>query len=232
VVKIRRPHITEAVERDLLLVNRAADLLSNRFSPWRRHDLRGFVEEFAVTLRRELDYVLEGQSADHARVSLASRGVHVPVIDWIRTTEAVLTMERIRGVKIDDVAALDELGVDRPDLARRFAEMYLAMVFDEGFFHADPHPGNVFVEPDGRLALIDFGMMGTVTSEIRQTLTHLLSAIAGRDADALATAVMGLGVATGPIDYNAFRLTSTRSSRQSSCHRCETFAWARCCATC
>jgi len=205
VVKVRRPHIAEAVERDLALLNRAARAVSHRWSPWRRHDFRGFVEEFGTTLRRELDYLTEGRSADMARSQLKVQGIHVPSIDWTRTTVAVLTMERIRGVKIDDVGALDAWHIDRPDLARRFTDMYLSMVFDNGFFHADPHPGNVFVEHDGRLAMVDFGMMGTVTAAIRGTLTQLLMAVVSRDADALATSVMGLGVATGPIDYNSFR---------------------------
>jgi len=205
VVKVRRPGIIALVEADLVLLHRIASFTTSRLSPLRRFNLVGFVEEFAATLRGELDYLAEGANADRARPVLAELGVRVPAVVWDHTTRAVLTLERIRGIKIDDLEGLAALAVDRAALARTFARAYLSMVFQHSFFHADPHPGNIFVEPGGRLALVDFGMMGTVTPAMRETMTSVLVGVAGRDADLLARALVGLGVAPDKGDLEGLR---------------------------
>src|ERR1019366_4059013 len=141
-VKVRRRGIIATVDSDLAILQRLAKLATWGWSPLRRVDLVGFVAEFATTLRAELDYVAEGENADRIRPSLTAIGVHVPMVIWDMTTSAVLTLERIYGAKITDLAKLDEMGVDRGAIARDVAYAYLAMVFGIGFFHADPHPGN------------------------------------------------------------------------------------------
>lgn len=127
-------------------------------------------------------------------------------MEWSRTTHAVLTLERVRGTKIDDVAALDEFGVDRELIAQAFARTYLSMVFVDGFFPADPHPGNVFVEEDSTIAMVDFGMVGSVSGATRTTLVEILVALAASDVARYAPVLETLGVV--PADVDRARLTS------------------------
>ncbi|MCQ3979306.1 MAG: hypothetical protein DPW09_38285 [Anaerolineae bacterium] len=117
------------------------------------------LDEFAYTLRNELDYRREGQNADRFRRSFAGDpGAYIPRMYWDFTTGGVLTVERVSGIKISEMRALDEAGIDRPALARNAVRLMLREVFEFGFFHADPHPGNFFVRPDGSIVLIDFGI--------------------------------------------------------------------------
>ena len=120
--------------------------------------------------------------------------VHIPRVFWETTTSRVLTLERIRGAKINDVPGLRARGIDPKALAKRAAEVLLEMVFENGFYHADPHPGNFFIESDGRIGLIDFGMVGTVDERTQEQLTGLLLAITNEDSERLLDALLDLGV--------------------------------------
>ena len=204
VVKVRRPGVTRSIGEDLGILHRMARVASLPPGALRRIDLVGFVEEFGRTIRAELDYVAEGHSAERLRGTLVPLGVHVPEVVWDSTTQAVLTLERIWGAKINDVAALDAMGVDRPALAWSFALVYLTMVFADGFYHADPHPGNFFVEQSGRLAMVDFGMTGTVAPAIRDALGEILFALATNDIRRSAAALRELGVVPDGVDEERF----------------------------
>ena len=124
----------------------------------------------------------------------------VPQVDWEHTCESVLTEGRVAGVKIDDLDALERMGVDRAGVAATFADLYLAMVFGDGFFHADPHPGNVFVDADGTVGLVDFGMTGRVEPTTGTALGGVLVALVATDAHGMADALLGLGMATRAVD--------------------------------
>jgi ubiquinone biosynthesis protein len=200
VVKVRRPGIIAAVDSDLAIFQRLVKLGALAWGPLRRVDLVGFADEFALSLRSELDYVAEGGNADRIRPSLSALGVHVPEVVWELTTPGVLTLERIYGTKITDLVTLEELGVDLSEIARKLVYAYLTMVFVDGFFHADPHPGNFFVEDDGRLAMVDFGMMGTVSASVRTALMEILFSLAAKDMMRSAAALKSLGIVPGDID--------------------------------
>lgn len=132
----------------------------------------GGTQEFSDTLRSELDYIREGQSAERFAANfLDDPGIHIPRVFWESTTKRVLTLERIRGTKINDLAGLDAQGIDRPALTEYATNVVLKMVCEDGFFHADPHPGNFFIESDGRIGLIDFGMIGKLDDERDQDWT-------------------------------------------------------------
>jgi ubiquinone biosynthesis protein len=204
VVKIQRPGVRAQVEVDLAILRHLAHALSAIPGPTRQFDLEGFVSEFGGTIRAELDYRLEGANADRLRPFLSTRGVHVPEVIWPATTGGVLTLERIYGAKIDDLRALDAMGVDRRPIARAFAETYLSMVFLNGFFHADPHPGNLFVEPSGRIAMVDFGMVGTVSPAVRGALVEILLALCSGDVTRSARALRQLGVVPTDVDEQQF----------------------------
>lgn len=206
VVKVRRPGVVELVEADLEIMGNLAMVANRRWEAAANYDLVALAEEFAQTLRGELDYLREGRNAERFAQNFANQtDVHVPRVAWETTTSRVLTLERIRGVKINDLAELEAAGVERPALAERAAHMVLQMVFEDGFFHADPHPGNLFVEPGGRIGLIDFGLVGTVDERTQLHLADLLAAITARDPDRLVDAFLELGFARGRVDRPALR---------------------------
>jgi ubiquinone biosynthesis protein len=206
VVKVRRPGVVEEVEQDLEIVRNCATRVSRRWETAARYDLVGLVGEFAQTLRSELDYLSEGRNADRFAADFAGDpDVQIPRVFWERTTARVITLERMRGMKVDDRAALDAAGIDRPALARRAVGVMGKMVFQDGFFHADPHPGNFFIQPGGRIGVIDFGMVGTLSEPVRNELGRLLVALVRGDPERLAESLLGLGAMTAPVDRGRLR---------------------------
>jgi ubiquinone biosynthesis protein len=206
VVKVRRPGVVERVEQDL-------DILQDLAAHAERHSKTAaevgaidLVEEFARRLRSELDYLAEGRSADRFAVNFDDdEEVHIPHVYWETSTSRVLTLERIRGIKISDVTALDTAGIDRPALARRATRITAQMIFDDGLFHADPHPGNFFVGDDGQIGVIDFGLVGELDEGTRDRLGAVLIAVAEHDADELTAALLRLGIAPQGVDRATLR---------------------------
>ncbi|MGH2458209.1 MAG: ABC1 kinase family protein [Chloroflexota bacterium] len=196
VVKVRRPGVAEQVAEDLEILQNLATTASRHWEIAEQYDVVGLAQEFAQTLDAELDYVREGRSAERFAENFAGDpDVHIPRIFWAGTTSRVLTQERIHGIKVSDLVGLREAGIDRSDLAERAAKVILRMVFEDGFFHADPHPGNFFIEPSGRIGLIDFGMVGTVDARTQGQLVDVLVAMANEDVYRLVDVLFELGVA-------------------------------------
>src|SRR5690348_12408765 len=206
VVKVRRPGVVEQVNEDLEILKELAATASRHWDFADRYDLPGLVEEFSQTLRRELDYIREAHNAERFAVNFATDNhIHVPRVFWEATTSRVLTLERIRGIKINDLKALDEQGTDRRWLADYATNVVLKMVCEDGFFHADPHPGNFFIEPNGTIGLIDFGMVGVIDEQTQELLAELLIAINHQDADRLVDVFLDLGVTRKRIDRASVR---------------------------
>lgn len=206
VVKLRRPGVVEQVEEDLHILIDLAEVAERRWVVARHYDLVAIAQEFAQTLREELDYLREGGNVERFAENFADDpSVHIPRIYWETTTARMLTLERITGVKISDVDAIESAGLNRLDVAHHATQILLTMILEYGFFHADPHPGNIFVEADGRIALIDFGMTGSLDSATQGLLLRLLLAIAGRDAGLLADVVLELGRTRVHVDRNRLR---------------------------
>ncbi|HZI86099.1 MAG TPA: AarF/ABC1/UbiB kinase family protein, partial [Pyrinomonadaceae bacterium] len=206
VVKVRRPGVVEQVNEDLEILKELAATASRHWKFADRYDLTGLVEEFSQTLRAELDYIREGHNAERFAVNFAADShIHVPRVFWEATTSRVLTLERIRGIKINDLKALDEQGTDRRWLADYATNVVLKMVCEDGFFHADPHPGNFFIEPNGAIGLIDFGMVGILDDRTQELLADLLITINQQDADRLVDVFLDLGVTRKRIDRASMR---------------------------
>ncbi|KDE97144.1 ABC-1 domain-containing protein [uncultured Mycobacterium sp.] len=204
VVKVRRPDVVEQVEQDLEILRNMATRASHRWEAAADYDVIGIAEEFANTLRAELDYLHEGRSAERFATNFAGdENVHIPRIYWDTTTSRVLTLERIRGIKVSDLQALDAAGIDRPALAVRAARAVAKMIFEDGFFHADPHPGNLFIELDGRIGLIDFGMVGEIDQQLREKLGTLLIALARQNPRRVASTLADVSSVRGAIDLSA-----------------------------
>jgi predicted unusual protein kinase regulating ubiquinone biosynthesis (AarF/ABC1/UbiB family) len=193
-VKVQRPGIEETVRTDLRTLRFVFNLL-RRLSPAADYllDLRGLYREFSRVVYEELDYEREGHNAEHfAEIVRDEKDVAVPGVLWQQTTHRILTLEWVRGYKITQMEALAATGVDREALVHRIASLYFKQILEVGFFHADPHPGNIFVQPgaDGvRLAFVDFGMMGTITPRMKAGLRTCFSGVVQQDA---ATVVRGL----------------------------------------
>ena len=201
IVKVRRPGVVEQIEEDLEIIQNLAVTASRRWEFADHYDLPGLAREFAQTLRAELDYIREGRNAEQFAVNLANNpSIHIPCIYWETTTARVLTLERIRGIKINDLAALDAAGIDRLALAERAVRIILKMILEDGFYHADPHPGNFFIEPSGRIGLIDYGMVGIVDARTQEQLVDIFLAITSQDTERLVDTMLLLGFSNQRVE--------------------------------
>jgi len=199
IIKIQRPGIDAIVDVDLAALRRVGGWLSRVRLVSDRVDMPALVEEFAHTSLEEIDYLHEGQNAERFAENFAGDArVAVPELIWERTTRRVLTMQDVTAIKANDGAALRAAGIDPSEVATVFASVMFDQLFIHGFFHADPHPGNIFVTPhaDGSWAFtfIDFGMMGEVPPTLRQGLRRLLIAAASRDGKGMVSGIQQVGV--------------------------------------
>jgi ubiquinone biosynthesis protein len=204
VVKVRRPGIEHQVDQDLAILGQLARFAATNTEFGKTHNIEGLVDEFGFTLRNELDFTREGQNAE--RIAAQFKGdpsLHVPTIFWPLSTHQVLTMEEVQGIKIDDLDALDAAGVDRVVLAKRCANLALVQVFDFGFFHADPHPGNFFISGDGVIGLIDYGMVGRLGDRLRASLLRLSMAVTRHDSERVIDELLDMGAARNAVDRHA-----------------------------
>ena len=203
VLKVQRPGIDAIIDVDLAALRKVAGWLSHVRIVSRRADMPALIEEFALTSLEEIDYLNEAVNAERFEVDFANDDrVSVPDVVWERTSRRVLTLEDVTAIKITDATALLAAGIDPADVAPVFASVMFEQLFTNGFFHADPHPGNIFVTPrpdalEGppwELTFIDFGMMGEVSPTTRAGLRKLLIAAAARDGKGLVNAIGELGV--------------------------------------
>ena len=199
VLKIQRPGIDRIVDVDLGALRRVAGWLSRVRLVSDRVDMPALVEEFAFTSLEEIDYLHEAANAERfAEMFAEDPRVSVPELVWERTTRRVLTLQDVTAIKVNDVTALRAAGIDPALVAAEFAAVMFDQLFVHGFFHADPHPGNIFVTPlpEGgwRFTFIDFGMMGEVPDTLRQGLRRLLIAAASRDGKGMVAGIRDVGV--------------------------------------
>lgn len=212
VVKVLRPGIEKTINLDLDILYDLAQLAEERTPLGKRYDLMDFAEEFSFALKGELDFRKEGRNADRFREQFEkNKYTHVPQIYWEHTTQRVLVQERLRGIKIDDYDALDAAGFDRKELAQRAADMVLQEVLDDGFFHADPHPGNLLIMDGGIIGVMDFGTMGRIEKSERMTLARLFIVAVQMDVDGIVDQLIRMGVA----DYGVDRTGLGRDLRRS-----------------
>ncbi|GFO61862.1 ubiquinone biosynthesis protein UbiB [Geomonas silvestris] len=186
VVKVRRPEVTDLVETDIDILMDIASLLERHLPNADIYDPVGVVREFASTIRREMDLAREGHTIERIRDNFQEDPtLAFPRVYWEATAKAVLTMEFMRGIKVNDLAALEAAELNRREIASRGADAFLKMVLDHGFFHGDPHPGNVLIMPGNVICLLDFGMIGRLDPGLKTYLTDVLSAVIRRDVDGL-----------------------------------------------
>ena len=201
VLKVRRPGIRDTVEADLRLMARLAEIVEERAPDLRRYHPAEVVQQFSASLRRELDFAAEGRNAERIAANFAGHDeVVVPRVYWEWTSERLNVQECLQGIAGTDLAAVDAAGLDRAQLAAAGAGIVLAMVLEDGFFHADPHPGNIFYLPDGRIGVIDFGMVGRVSEQRRFQIVQLLHGLVERESAPVADVLMEWGEGGGEVD--------------------------------
>jgi len=222
VVKVQRPGIDSIVDVDLSALKRVGRWMM-RYRPVREHaDVPALLAEFSSTVREEIDYLNEAENAGTFLENFKDdRAVHVPRVVKSRTTLRVLTLEDVYAIKITDYEAITAAGIDRGEVARKLLDTYLEQIFDDGFFHADPHPGNLFVTPvpqsrGGRrksprwqLTFVDFGMVGHVPESLRSGLRETVIGVGTRDAARLIRSYKSLGFLLPGADTQALEQAMT-----------------------
>lgn len=200
-VKVLRPGVARLVSTDLDILLEAASWAQRRTAWGEYYDVLSLAQEYADTLLQELNYEQEGHNMDRLRENFAGeRYVHVPRVCWDLTTRRVLTMERVGGIKISNVEALEKAGLNCRRVARNNIKIVLRAILQDGFFHADPHAGNFFVQPDESIALLDFGIVGQLQPEDREGVVLLFVGLFRQETDRVLDALSMLGIATRSAD--------------------------------
>jgi ubiquinone biosynthesis protein len=195
VIKVQRPGVVEQIEIDLHVLERLANLVASRTQFGATYDLPGVVREFGAMLRGELDYRLEAQNAERFRTNFAGDPqVRFPEVYHDYSTARVLTLEQIHGLRVTDLVGLKNAQINPSDVAQRLAGAIFQMVLRDGFVHADPHPGNLFVLPDGVVGFVDCGMVGELTPAMRNNVVDYVLGVVSGDSDQVVQAIIQMGV--------------------------------------
>jgi ubiquinone biosynthesis protein len=182
IVKVQRPNIVKTIEVDLEIMLHLTSLMEKHLKAMEIHRPTRVVDEFARTLEMELDYTQEAAHAERFAAQFVSeRYLYVPKVYREATTKRVLTMEYVDGIKASELSELEKAGLDTRKIARRGFDLILKQIFTHGFFHADPHPGNVFILPNNIICFLDFGMMGRIGRQPREHFADLIMGIVQRD---------------------------------------------------
>lgn len=206
VIKVRRPGVEQSIKVDLEIVVDLARLAENRLPKARFYHLVELMEEFARTIKLELDYTQEGRNSDRLRKNLARANlVRIPETFWQYTTARVLTMEYLAGIKLNNLNELDHHRIDRCRVAKNLIEVFLQQILLDGFFHGDPHPGNLAVLPDQTLVLLDFGVVGRLSEEQKIHFGALVLGITSRSSSQVIRALARMGILSADKDSRALR---------------------------
>lgn len=177
-IKVQRPGISKIIEVDLEIMLHLATLMERHVEEISVHRPVNIVEEFARTLEKEIDYTIEASNMERIGSQfLNDPTIYIPKVYRDFTTSHVLTMEHVEGIKVSEIDRIIEAGLDRKIITSRGADIYLKQIFDHGFFHADPHPGNIFVLPGNIICLLDFGMTGFIDRQTREDFVELIESV-------------------------------------------------------
>lgn len=205
-VKVQRPGIDQIVAADLGALHYIVTWLNRHTAIGKRANLPQIFEEFEHTLNLELDYVKEGHHAERFAVDFsATPEIRIPRVYWSHTTRKLLTLQYMWGIKVTDFDRFDHEGISRSVVAEILMRAYLSQVLETGFFHADPHPGNIFVRPGPVVVLVDFGMIGTISPAVRENIRQVFLGVIRRDFDSVLLALDRLGFVARGADVRALR---------------------------
>ncbi|MCW5960629.1 MAG: AarF/ABC1/UbiB kinase family protein [Pyrinomonadaceae bacterium] len=205
-VKVQRPNLEGTIKGDIEILRKVAKFAERFPSLNENADWAGMLREFDVTIHEEMDYAAEGRNAEKFNENFADwTNVHVPKIYWHATTQKVMTMEFIHGTKVTDIEGLTARGVSPEKVNRLLIKTYLKQLLEDGFFHADPHPGNLLVMPDGRLAFFDFGMVGRITPKLQAKMIDAFFHVVAKDPDGIAQDLIELDFLKPGADEESVR---------------------------
>ncbi|MEJ2597414.1 MAG: AarF/UbiB family protein, partial [Anaerolineales bacterium] len=222
VVKVQRPGIADVINTDLAALRTVGNWLKRYRPISRRANVPALLDEFTRTLYEEIDYLAEGRNAETFATNFSGQSdIRVPRVDWTHTTQRVLTLENVWSIKITDYEAITAAGIDRSEVAVRLLDTYLQQIFEDGFFHADPHPGNLFVRPlpataedtsprAWQLTFIDFGMVGRVPSQIKEGLREMLIGVGTQDAHRVVQSYQTLGILLPGADLESLERAESK----------------------
>ena len=227
-LKVQRPHIAETIEKDLVILESLAKRVEAVFPDLRVYNPTGMVQDFASQIRKELDFVRDGKNADRLGHNMRGvPGVRCPKIYWNYSGPRLLVMEYVEGVRVDDREGIRAFGLNPREIGKKGFYAYMKQIFEDGFFHGDPHPGNLIVTRRGDLVFLDFGIMGIIRPEKRHTFSNLILSILENDVDLMIRSLERLGVRMKPehldslrddlfitlMDYSEFELKDVNFSR-------------------
>lgn len=205
-VKVQRPNLEATIKGDLEILKRVANFAERYPQLNENADWAGMLREFNETIHEEMDYAAEGRNAEKFRENFQHwDNIHVPKIYWNATTSKVLTMEFIHGTKVTDLEQQARLGISPEKVNRLLIKTYLKQLLEDGFFHADPHPGNLLVMADGRLAFFDFGMVGRITPELQSKMIDAFFHVVGKDPAGIAQDLIDLNFLKPGVDAASVR---------------------------
>ncbi len=208
-VKVSRPGIQSVVETDISILLRLARFVDKHSKYGKLYHFEKMVLELKKVLEQEMDLTVEAQNLDRLRENLSAQpNITTPRVKWIYTTKSVLTMDYVRGIKINDIPALDAMGADKRKIAEDFANSLLSQILVDGFFHADPHPGNVMITRGGAcIEFIDLGMTGRLSEHFRMQLNDLILGMATQNTRKIAQAIMDMDVSGNSVNQRKFLKT-------------------------
>jgi ubiquinone biosynthesis protein len=207
VVKIQRPGIRRIIDADMIILRDIAQLLEKHIPESRQYEPVGIVDELARSTRKEINFLYEARNIEiFARNFKDDNRIFVPRVFWDYTTRRMITMQRIEGLKITDTEKLKETGIDPVEICRSGGDMVFLMVFEHGFFHADPHPGNLFITPDGRIAPVDYGMVGVLSDSQLSELGDILTSVVAGDAESVVYTFSRAGVLPESVNRQALEV--------------------------
>jgi ubiquinone biosynthesis protein len=205
-LKIQRPGIGEIIETDIGILQSLAERVETVFPETRMYNPVGMVDDFSHQIVKELDFTRDSRNADRmSRNFRGVSGIRFPKIYWEYTSPKVMAMEFIEGVRIDDPEAITAMGLDPHEIGVRGFQAYLKMIFEDGFFHGDPHPGNLLVTKEGDIVFLDFGIVGILRPEKRQNFVNLLFALVNDDIELMLRSLEGFGIVIAEEDREALR---------------------------
>lgn len=199
-VKVQRPNIEKTVRTDLEILRHLAVLAESNLEWARNYQVTEMIEEFSDALINELDYTIEARNVERiGKTHKNDNTIKIPEIYWEYSTKNVMVMDFIKGIPVNRFDKLDEMNINRSELADTLAKAIFQQIFEEGYFHGDPHPGNVSVLEDGTLVFLDFGMIGRLTSDLKNNFGSLLISLMRKDSSGVVKAIVKMGVVPGDV---------------------------------
>ncbi|MDL2237902.1 2-octaprenylphenol hydroxylase [Christensenellaceae bacterium OttesenSCG-928-K19] len=208
-VKVQRPGVLSLIETDLAILQKLARFVDKHTKYGKLYDFEGMVNELKRVMQQEMDFVHEGENIDRFRTNLSGQQrVSAPKVRWIYTTSKILTMDYVDGIKISDIASLNAVGANKPQIARDFIDSMIHQILIDGFFHADPHPGNVMITHSGtQIEFIDLGMAGQLGGRFREQLSDMILGLATQNVRKVGQTIMDMDLANANVNQRQFYKT-------------------------